>query len=106
VKLLLDECVDHRFGKELSGYDVTTVHRMGWAGKKNGELLMLAEKHCDVFITTDQNLYFQQNLSKFKIAAVVLSAPTNRLADLKPLVSQLLAALPNIKTGQVVKLSR
>lgn len=58
MKLLLDECVDQRLAKELSGHVVTTVPRMGWASKKNGELLKLAEQQFDVFITSDQNLSF------------------------------------------------
>jgi len=46
---------------------------------KNGELLALAEKEFDVFITVDRNLSFQQNLSNFGIAVLVLRAP-NRTA--------------------------
>jgi len=76
VKLLLDECVDRRLARELQGHSVETVPHMGWAGKKNGELLKLAEQQFDVFITTDQNLSFQQNLAKFKIAVIVLFAPS------------------------------
>ena len=47
-----------------------TVPQMGWATTKNGELLALAEKEFDVFITVDRNLSFQQNLTKFNIAVL------------------------------------
>jgi len=47
---------------------------MGWAGIKNGELLVLAEKEFDVLITVDRNLSFQQHLPKFNIAVLVLKA--------------------------------
>ena len=104
MRLLLDECIDRRLAKELSGYIVETVPRMGWAGLKNGDLLALAEKQFDVFITADRNLAFQQNLPKFNISVVVLRAPTNRLADLKPLVPAILASLPKLKTGRIVTL--
>ncbi len=104
MKLLLDECVDQRLGRELLGHAVSTVPKMGWASKKNGELLSLAEQHFEVFITTDQNLSFQQNLTKFKIAVLVLCAPTNRLADLKPLVPEILSVLPAIKIGEVLSI--
>jgi len=104
VKLLLDECVDQRLARELQGHVVTTVPRMGWASKKNGDLLALAEQQFDVFITTDQNLSFQQNLTKFNIAVLVLCAPTNRLIDLKPLVPEILAALPTVMIGQVLNI--
>jgi len=40
----------------------------GWAGIKNGELLRLAETDFDLFITSDQNIRYQQNLAARKIA--------------------------------------
>lgn len=89
MSLLLDECVDQRLSRELQGHNVTTVSRIGWAGKMNGELLALAAQQFDVFITTDQNLSFQQNLAKFNIAVMVLCAPTKRLVDMKPLVPEI-----------------
>jgi hypothetical protein len=103
VKLLLDECVDQRLAKELQGHVVETVQWMGWAGIKNGQLLTLAEKQFDVLITVDRNLPFQQNLSKFMIAVLIVCAPTNRLVDLKPLVPNILAALPSVKIGQATR---
>ena len=100
MKLLLDECVDRRFGKELQGHFVMTVPQMGWATIKNGELLVLAEKEFDVFITVDRNLSFQQNLNKFNIAVLVLRAQSNRLADLKPLAPKILSMLPMLTKGK------
>jgi hypothetical protein len=104
VKLLLDECIDRRFAKELSGHDVKTVPQMNWAAKKNGELLALAEAEFDVFITVDRNLSFQQNLPKFNIAILILHAPSNRLADLKPLAPKILSALPTLINGKAESL--
>lgn len=101
MKLLLDECIDRRFVKELGEHFIKTVPQMGWAGVKNGRLLDLAEKEFDVFVTVDRNLLFQQNLSKFNIAVLVLRASTNRLVDLKPLAPEILSALPALKIGQV-----
>ena len=87
MKLLLDECIDRKFAKEFVDYEIKTVPQMGWAGIKNGQLLAQAQAEFDVFITVDQNLSFQQNLSQFDIAVIVLQASSNRLADLKPLTS-------------------
>lgn len=42
-RLLLDECIPRKFKSHLSGHDCVTVPEAGWAGKKNGELLSLAE---------------------------------------------------------------
>jgi hypothetical protein len=99
VKLLLDECIDRRLAKDLGKHDVKTVPQVGWAGIKNGTLLTLAEKEFDIFITVDRNLSFQQNLSKFNIAILVLHATSNRLADLKPLAPKILSTLPTLNKG-------
>jgi uncharacterized protein DUF5615 len=99
VKVLLDECVDWRLGRDIVGHDVKTAHQMGWDTIKNGELLALASNHFDVFVTVDRNLSFQQNLSSFSIAIIVLQARTNRLADLKPLVPNFLAAIQSAQPG-------
>ena len=104
MKLLLDECVDQRLANEIKNHLVTTVPQMGWAGKENSDLLLLAEQFFDVFITTDQNLSFQQDLSKFNIAVLLLYAPTNRLADLKPLIPKIISSLPKLKTGNILKI--
>ena len=78
MKILLDECVDERLAHDFAGHDVLTVRQRGWKGKQNGDLLALAERHFEAFVTTDRNLSFQQNLTRFSIAVLVLTAPTNR----------------------------
>lgn len=50
---------------------------MGWNTIKNGELLALAAKEFDVFVTVDRNLSFQQNVSALLIAVIVLRARSN-----------------------------
>lgn len=99
MRILLDECVDWRLSRDVIGHDVKTARQMGWATIKNGELLALAAQQFDVFVTVDQNLSFQQNLAAFPIAILILRARTNRLADLRPLIPTLLAALPTSKPG-------
>jgi hypothetical protein len=89
VKVFLDECFDWRLARDIVGHDVKTARQMAWTIVKNSELLTLASQHFDVF-TVDRNLPFQQDLDSFSIAVVVLQAKTNRLVDLRPLVSSLL----------------
>jgi hypothetical protein len=101
VKVLVDECVDWRLARDIVGHEVKTARQMGWSTIKNGELLALAVKEFDVFVTVDRNLSFQQNLPAFEIAVIVMRAASNRLADLQPLVPELLACLPNAKRGAV-----
>lgn len=101
MRVLVDECVDWRLSRDILGHEVKTARQMGWSTIKNGELLALAAKDFDVFVTADRNLSFQQNLPAFTIAVIVLCAPSNRLADLQPLVPELLALIPSVKRGAV-----
>ena len=74
---------------------------MGWASIENGELLALASQDFDIFVTVDRNLAFQQNVPTLTIAVIVIRAPTNRLADLRRLVPELLAAIAAAVSGTV-----
>lgn len=75
---------------------------MGWTTIKNGALLALALEQFDVFVAVDRNLAFQQNLEGLSIAVIVLRAHTNRLADLRPLVPDLMTAIESAAPGTVV----
>lgn len=101
--MLLDECVDRRLAGDIRGHDVKTVPEAGWAALKNGDLLGQAQHEFDAFVTVDRNLPFQQDLSRFSIAVIVLRAPSNRLTDLRGLIPQRLAALPAAKRGTVTR---
>ena len=105
MKILLDECIDRRFAREFPHHEIKTVPQMGWAGVKNGNLLRLAEAEFDVFITVDRNLSFQQNLPEFKIAVLVLSAVSNRLADSLPFRAKIIKSLPALEKGKALKIS-
>jgi hypothetical protein len=76
---------------------------VGWASKKNGELLALAETGFDVFLTVDRNLSFQQDIGRLKVTVVVLVAKGNRYPDLRPLVPDPLAVLAGVAPGQLVR---
>lgn len=105
MRILLDECIDRRFEKELGGHEVMTVPQVGWAGIKNGELLSRAQPQFDAFITVDRNLAFQQKIPQFTIAVIVLESPTNRLKDLRPLLPKLQQLLLNVRKGEVSRVS-
>jgi len=105
MKVLLDESLPRQLKREISGHEVMTVPEVGWAGKDNGELLQLASFQFDVFVTADQGLQYQQNLSGYDIAVVTLVARTNRFEDVKPIVPKLLETLPALKPGEVVSLA-
>ena len=100
MKILLDESVPRLLKLRLPHLDISTVQEMGWAGVRNGELLRRAEEHFNIFVTADQNLQYQQNLSGHRLAILVL--PSNQV----PLVTRLLPAiealLATIQPGTVV----
>ncbi|HTQ39567.1 MAG TPA: DUF5615 family PIN-like protein [Pirellulales bacterium] len=105
MRVLLDECVPRRLAVHLVGHEVHTVPEMGWTGKKNGELLeLMSNQGMEIFLTTDQNLRYQQNLQTAGVAIVVLAAVSNRLADLIPLVPATLNALTTIKPGEILEI--
>ncbi|MBI5908915.1 MAG: DUF5615 family PIN-like protein [Betaproteobacteria bacterium] len=101
MKVFVDECVDRRLVRDIVGHEVKTARQQGWSTIQNGELLALAAKEFDVFVTVDRNLSFQQNLPAFTIAVIVLRAHSNRLSDLQPLIPELLASIPTAKRGAV-----
>jgi len=104
MRVLIDECLPRKLKQELPEHDTKTVPEMGWSGKKNGELLQLMSGQFDVFITIDQKLTYQQNLEGAKIGVITLAAPSNRLADLLPLVPRLKAVLNTIQPGNLVRI--
>ena len=105
MRLLLDECVPKRLRRELLEHEVRTVPEMGWAAKENGDLLRLASDRFDVFITADQRLNYQQDVSRFPIAVVVLVARRNKIEFLLPLAPELRRVLPQVQPGNVYRIS-
>ncbi len=99
MKILLDENLDWRLRRDLPGHTVESVPLIGWAGLKNGASLAEAEKQFDVLLTMDNNMVHQQNLAQFRIALVALRAPSNRLADTRPLMPKVLAVLSDVQPG-------
>jgi hypothetical protein len=99
LRVFLDECVDRRLARDILGHEVKTARDQGWTGIANGRRLALVSQSFDVFVTVDRNLSFQQNLQSLSIAVIVLRAKTNRLADLRLLVPELLAAIAAAPPG-------
>lgn len=105
MRILLDECVDQRLRHLFAEHECQTAGYANLAGLKNGVLLAAAEAAgFEVMVTTDHEIPFQQNLTMRRMSILVLCAPTNRLADLTPLVPIALEALRTIRPGQVVRI--
>ena len=104
VRVLLDEQLPRQLAPYLIGHDVRTVQEESWAGLENGALLTKAEAAgFSVFVTGDQNLEFQQNLSSRRLGIIVLRATSNALEDLLPLIPAALTAIETVQSGQVVR---
>lgn len=76
---------------------------MGWSQLKNGELLKAAETEFEIFITTDQNLRYQQNLTGRRLAILVL--PTTSWPKIQSHVAEVLAAVNALRVGEFRELA-
>ncbi len=74
MRVLFDQGTPAPLRRLLVSHEVATAHELGWSTMKNGDLLAAAEAAgFEVFVTTDCNLRYQQNLATRVIAVVVLS---------------------------------
>lgn len=96
--LLLDENIGVEIQKMLFEYDTKSIRDMGWLGKKNGELMrLIAENDFDIFISTDKNLPYQQNLSKLTYGLWILDTPKNDVNTLKLFVPLIIQEIEKLK---------
>ena len=68
-------------------------------------MLAKAQIDFDVFITGDRNLTFQQDLTRFDVAVIVLQSESIQLEHLIPLIPKVLTVVPTLASGQVVYIS-
>ena len=99
MRVLLDENLPHDLAALLVGHEAETVAGCGWSGTKNGELLELASARHDAFLTMDRRLPDQHRVQDLPFAVLLLVARSNRMADLRPLVPGVLAALETAAPG-------
>ena len=102
MKLLFDECMPQPLRRQLAEFEVLTAQEMGWGRVKNGDLLRRAEGVFDVFLTADQQLKYQQNLTGRRLAIVVLS--TNRWLKVKTKISEIRVAIRSMEPGGYLEL--
>ncbi len=104
MKVFFDECVPRPLRGLLPSHEIKTAQEMGWGRLRNGELLRRAEEAAfDVFITSDQNLRYQQNLTGRRIALLILS--TNYWPTLRDQKGKIHSALALLQPGQYLELS-
>ena len=85
MRVLLDNCVDRRFGSFVNGHEVIHVLDRAWDRLVNGRLLDVGEEaDFDVLLTVDKNMKFQQNFAARKISLMSIEAPKIDLESLRP----------------------
>ena len=104
MKILFDECVPIDLRKSLPGHQIISVTEQGWAGIKNGQLLALASKEFDVFLTVDKNLSFQQNIAMLPIATIVVHCHSNKVKHLSILMPHVISLLDSQLEKQIYRI--
>lgn len=91
MKILLDENLPKKVKRELGiEHEVLRVQDIGWNGKKNGELMTLMRLNSfDALVTFDKNLPYQQNISRFPIAIIVLEVLDSKYEVVQKLILRL-----------------
>ena len=75
---------------------------MGWSELDNGKLLSAAEVEFDAIITTDQSIRHQQNLTRRRLAILVL--PTTDWKRIQIHQHMILETTNGLRPGDVVEL--
>jgi Domain of unknown function (DUF5615) len=104
MRVLLDEMVSRKLGRELVGHEVATVQRQGWAGLTDGRLLDVIDSLFDALITMDKGMRHQQRLAERPFGVIELHAPSSDIDDVLPLVPQILEALEALQPDQVISI--
>jgi hypothetical protein len=107
MRVLFDQGTPVPIRRALSNHTVKTARKRGWSTLLNGDLLRAAEEAgFEVFLTTDMNIPYQQNLGSQKLAIVILSK--NKWNLVRSKLQQIVAAVDAAKPGSctIVEISR
>ncbi len=103
MKILFDQGTPVPLRRALPGHTVDTAFERGWSAVENGELLSLAEQESyNLLITTDQNLRYQQNLSRRHVAVIVLLSTSWPRIQLK--MSEIARLINTMHPGDYVEI--
>lgn len=103
MRILFDQGTPLALREHLLKHTVVTAFELGWSDLKNGELLAAAEGSFDIFITTDQQIRYQQNLAGRKLAILVLL--TTSWPRIKKYIPQIQEAVAQINPGEYLAIS-
>jgi len=103
MKVFIDECVNYNLMphlRESSEHNFQHALDTRFAGLPDNVLLPLVDPLYEVFLTRDRNLRYQQNLSKFSLALIILKS-SNILEDLLTMLPDVRDALTVIRPQEV-----
>ena len=92
MRILLDECVNAGVKAAFPGHAVKTVAEIGWRGSEDAPLLTHAQQSFDVFVTIDQKLERQHDLTKLRLGFVIVRVPDNQIGSYRPIFAEMLRA--------------
>jgi len=101
MKVLIYECCPKKLKSLLTLPDIEckTVREVGYASKKNGELISLIDGIYDVLVTLDGSIKDQQNIKGRRLSILRIRAKSSDISSLAPFVPEVSAALREIKPG-------
>lgn len=102
MKVLFDQGTPVPLRKYLVGHSVETVFERGWERLTNGDLLAATENNYDLFITTDQNLRYQQNRTGRSL--IILILPTTSWPIIQRHTPKIASVIATIKPGDFLEL--
>ena len=98
MRILFDHNTPRLLRQHLVGHDVDIAAERGWATLANGALLDRAEDAgYEVVITADKSIPYQQNLSRRRLAIIVLG--TNRWPLIERRIDDVRAAIDGVQPG-------
>lgn len=104
MRILFDQGTPQPLRHQLTGHAVDTVYEQGWSTLKNGVLLATAEQAgYDLFVTTDQNLRYQQNLTGRRLAILVLR--TTSWPTIRQHIGRIQSAVDAMSTGAYLEIA-
>ena len=104
MRILFDQGTPQPLRLHLTGHSIDTVYELGWSALQNGVLLAKAEQAgYDLFITTDQNLRYQQNLTGRALAILVLT--TTSWPKMQPYIGRIQEAIDETQPNAYHELS-
>ena len=100
MRVLVDNCVPRQIAVMIVDHKVSTTAMLGWEKLKDGALLDAANGICDVFLTLDKGIRFQQRLDHRSFGIVLMRAKSSRIEYLSPLLPELQQLLLTVEPGQ------